>query len=250
MINNNGLIGNQPRRITFNESIKQSMPIDKLMQSFLGCAVVYKGEDTYINKVKMNDRYNNYFRHADMFLFELDNGEKPTTNVDLKLYKSDLNDDLESVIDRMNSVEHEYNLYNPVETINITRKFDVNYDINDLNNLPKEIKGNIVDVKIKKGYEDFTSIFNSLHKVSVEYKNKPESTLGVRTLVTDISYQPNSQIDYIGNQINLEYSDIKVILAGVSGTHAITSPNITFFYNHKPLSFKELLEKHNNGEIK
>lgn len=251
MLNDNGLLGE--RRITFNHDIKKSMPQDKLCSALLGSAVLYKDEEVYITKV-----YNimNYFS---LLSFDLSNGLNVNQS-EVRFFMSDDNDETESSNSRIESIKNDYNLYKdfdvrlpPVNKDFLLRNppiLKASYDAKKAEEL-RDTLSRETDTFIKlyhNGRENFLSIINTLKQVIVKVHSGENNEASIITTIQDYMY--NSHPPKLDDMMTIKFN-YDDILIKINGSFVpVTAKNLKFIYDYKHLTFKELLEKHNNKEIK
>lgn len=240
MLNDNGLLGE--RRITFNHDIKKSIPQDKLCSALLGSAVLYKDEEVYITKV-----YNimNYFS---LLSFDLSNGLNVNQS-EVRFFMSDENDETESSNSRIESIKNDYNMYKyfllkkpPI----LKASYDAKKAEELRDNLSRETE--IYTRYIDNSRENFLSIINSLKQVIVKVHSGENNEASIITTIQDYMYNSHPPKLEDNMIIKFNYDDI---LIKINGSFVpVTAKNLKFIYDYKYLTFKELLDKHNNKEIK
>lgn len=247
MINSRGLIGE--KQITFHQDIRRTIPQDKISIALLGCAVLYKGEELYITQVL---NISNYFN---ILSFKLSNGVTVNQS-EVRFFVSDENDDTENSHIRINSIEMEYNLYKDfntrLEPTDGRFLLKTNYDALVAEDLRNELSKETEKYTnyYHKAQEGFLSIINSLKYVIVKVTAGETGKASIITTIQDYAYTsriPNVNVDDVMT-IKFNYDDILIKING--NFLPVTAKNLIFIYNNKHLTFKELLEMHNNKEIK
>lgn len=251
MLNNNGLLGE--RRITFNHDINKSMPQDKLFSALLGSAVLYKDEEVYITKVY------NIMDYFSLLSFDLSNGVNVNQS-EVRFFMSDENDETESSNSRIESIKNEYNIYKDFDVrlppanknflLKTSPSIKASYDVKKAEELRDTLSGE-TDTFIKlyhNGRENFLSIINTLKHVIVKVQAGENNEASIITTIQDYMYNSRPPKLEDNMVIKFNYDDI---LIKINGTFVpVTAKNLKFIYDYKHLTFKELLEKHNNKEIK
>lgn len=240
MLNDNGLLGE--RRITFNHNIKKIMPQDKLFSALLGSAVLYKDEEVYITKVY------NIMDYFSLLSFDLSNGVNVNQS-EVRFFMSDENDETESSYSRIESIKNDYNMSKDFllkTSPSIKASFDVKKAVELRDTLSRE-----TDTFIKfyhQGQENFLSIINTLKHVIVKVQASENNEASIITTIQDYMY--NSHPPKLDDMLTIKFN-YDDILIKINGSFVpVTAKNLKFIYDYKHLTFKELLEKHNNKEIK
>lgn len=240
MLNDNGLLSE--RRITFNHDIKKSMPQDKLCSALLGSAVLYKDEEVYITKVY------NIMDYFSLLSFDLSNGVNANQS-EVRFFMSDENDETESSNSRIESIKNDYNMSKDF-LLKSSPSIKASYDVKKAEEL-RDALSRETDTFIKfyhQGQENFLSIINTLNHVIVKVQASENNEASIITTIQDYMY--NSHPPKLDDMMTIKFN-YDDILIKINGTFVpVTAKNLKFIYDYKHLTFKELLEKHNNKEIK
>lgn len=263
LINNkidNLLLGNDSRRITFNQDIEPQMPILDLTRSFIGCAVIdiADGETYFIHKCNYTVRQpflsTNY--SAEMIEFVLNDGEV-LRSTRVKFYKNDETDETETVHERIKSVQQEWlyrkKLKNPVILDYAPPILRADYSQALAEEMRDEYKKdmNFINALVEKSLADYTSITKSLKKVLVEYTPDLDfPDINVYVVFEDIDINPTPRFEIKDNQYYYTYNYSDIVVTIFNEKMPLTSPHLKFYYQQKELDFRSLLDLHNAGEIK
>ena len=245
MINDRGLLGE--RQITFSHQIKENMPVEKLCSALIGSAVLYKDEELYITNVF------NVMNYFNLLSFTLSDGSN-VNQADVRFFVSDENDETESSNLRIESIKNDYNLYKNLNTrlpySDELRKLKASYDPNLATELRDSLnkETNLYTKMYHEAQKNFLSIINSLKHVIVKVHYGETNTASIITTIQDYAF--NSRPPKLDNPMKIEfnYDDIMIKING--SFIPVTAKNLKFIYDYKHLTFKELLEMHNNKQIK
>ena len=162
--------------------------------------------------------------------------------------------------DLYNTIKNDYNLYKdfdvrlpPVNKDFLLRNppiIKASYDVKEAEEL-RDTLSRETDTFIKlyhNGRENFLSIINTLKQVIVKVHSGENNEASIITTIQDYMY--NSHPPKLDDMMTIKFN-YDDILIKINGSFVpVTAKNLKFIYDYKHLTFKELLEKHNNKEIK